>query len=251
MRCVAWRLSLVWHFGARCVLVDCCWRWHKICARRLLLALAQDVCQTIVILDVSDGRRIRLTQVLYVPCLAINLLSVSQLAKNGIMTSFTKIGCTLLDTDDANGLLAEARIASGGLCVIPKAVHHAIFPARALAANVSQSSSQCLKPLSKEMQILWHARLGLVGFEIVRRAAHAGVTVVIDLTAHMNGCNCHTCLLQKASRRPFEGSLSSGRHSLVTSSTLTSLVRCRRPSAATSMCSRSSTAARVSNISTC
>jgi hypothetical protein len=34
-----------------------------------------------VVLDVSDGRRIRLTQVLYVPRLAINLLSVSQLAK--------------------------------------------------------------------------------------------------------------------------------------------------------------------------
>jgi hypothetical protein len=51
-----------------------------------------------VVLNVSDGRRIRLTQVLYVPRLAINLLSVSQLAKKGIMTSFTKIGCTLLDT---------------------------------------------------------------------------------------------------------------------------------------------------------
>jgi Zinc knuckle len=38
-----------------------------------------------VVLDVSDGRRIRLTQVLYVPRLAINLLSVSQLAKNGII----------------------------------------------------------------------------------------------------------------------------------------------------------------------
>jgi hypothetical protein len=59
-----------------------------------------------VVLDVSDGRRIRLTQVLYVPRLTINLLSVSQLAKKGIMTSFTKIGCTLPDTDDGSCLLA-------------------------------------------------------------------------------------------------------------------------------------------------
>jgi hypothetical protein len=57
------------------------------------------------------------------------------------------------------------------------------------------------------MQILWHARLGHVGFETVRRAAHTGVTTRIDLTAHMNSCNCHMCLLQKASRRPFKGSL--------------------------------------------
>jgi hypothetical protein len=42
-----------------------------------------------VVLHISDGR-LRLTQVLYVPRLAINLLRVSQLAKKGIMTSLTK-----------------------------------------------------------------------------------------------------------------------------------------------------------------
>jgi hypothetical protein len=44
------------------------------------------------VLHLSDGRHFRLFQVLYVPRLAINLLSVSQLAKKGIMTSFTKTG---------------------------------------------------------------------------------------------------------------------------------------------------------------
>jgi hypothetical protein len=43
-----------------------------------------------VVLHVSDGRRLRLSQVLYVPRLAINLLSESQLAKKGIVTSFTR-----------------------------------------------------------------------------------------------------------------------------------------------------------------
>jgi hypothetical protein len=104
-----------------------------------------------VVLDVPDGRRIRLIQVLYVPRLVINLLSVLQLAKKSIMTSFTKIGCTLLDTDDGNCLLAEASIPPRGLYVIPKAVHHASFSARTLAANAFPSSSECLKPLSKEM----------------------------------------------------------------------------------------------------
>jgi hypothetical protein len=33
--------------GIRCVPDDCCWRWHKMCARRLSLALAEDVCQAI------------------------------------------------------------------------------------------------------------------------------------------------------------------------------------------------------------
>jgi GAG-pre-integrase domain len=57
------------------------------------------------------------------------------------------------------------------------------------------------------MQMLWHARLGHVGFETFRRAAYTGATTGIDLTAHTKNCNCHTCLLQKAARRPFKGSL--------------------------------------------
>jgi GAG-pre-integrase domain len=57
------------------------------------------------------------------------------------------------------------------------------------------------------MQMLWHARLGHVGFETVTRAANTGATTGIDLTAHTKNCNCHTYLLQKASRRSFKGSL--------------------------------------------
>jgi hypothetical protein len=47
MRCVAWRLLLVWYVGARCVPDDCCWRRHNMCARQLLLLLAEYVCQAI------------------------------------------------------------------------------------------------------------------------------------------------------------------------------------------------------------
>jgi hypothetical protein len=67
-----------------------------------------------VVLHMSDGRHLRLIKVLYVPRLAINLLSVSQLAKKGIMTSFTKTGCALIDSEDGNCLLAEASITPGG-----------------------------------------------------------------------------------------------------------------------------------------
>jgi hypothetical protein len=155
----------------------------------------------------SDGRRLRLSQVLYVPRLAINLLKVSQLAKKGIMTSFTKTGCALIDSDDGNCLLAEASITPGGLYVITKAVRRASLAARSLSATASSSSSKSLAPLSKDMKMLCHARLDHVGLETVTRTAHTGATTGIDLTAHTKNCNCHTCLLQKASRRPFEGSL--------------------------------------------
>jgi hypothetical protein len=42
------------------------------------------------------------------------------------------------------------------------------------------------------MQIIWPIRLVHVGFESVRRAAHAGVTTGIDLTVHIKSCNCYT-----------------------------------------------------------
>jgi GAG-pre-integrase domain len=128
-----------------------------------------------VMLHMSDGRCLRLSQVLYVPLLAINLLSVSQLAKNGIMKSFTKTGCPLIDSDDGNCSLAEASITTGGLYAITKAIRRVSLAARSLSATAASSSSKSLAPLSKDMQMLWHARLGHVGFETVTRAANTGV----------------------------------------------------------------------------
>jgi hypothetical protein len=87
------------------------------------------------------------------------------------------------------------------------AVRRASLAARALSATAASSSSKGMAPLPKDMKILWHARLGHVGFETASRAAQTGATTGIYLTAHTNNCNCHTCLLQKASRRPFKGSL--------------------------------------------
>jgi hypothetical protein len=90
-----------------------------------------------VVLHMSDGRRLRLSQVLYVPRLAIKLLSVSQLATKDIMTSFIKTGCALIDSDDGNFVLVEARITPGGLYVITKAVRRASLAARSLSATAA------------------------------------------------------------------------------------------------------------------
>jgi Zinc knuckle len=87
----------------------------------------------VVVLHMSDGRRLRFSRDLYVPRIAINLLSVSQLAKKGIMTSFTKTGCALINSDDENCLLAEAIITPGGLYVITKAVRRASLATRSLS----------------------------------------------------------------------------------------------------------------------
>jgi hypothetical protein len=113
----------------------------------------------------------------------------------------------LIDSNDGNCLLAEAIITPEFLYVITKAVRRASLAARSLSATEASSPSKGQAPLSKDMQMVWQARLGPVGFETVRLAAHTGATTGIDLTAHTNNCNCLTCLLQKESSRPFKGSL--------------------------------------------
>jgi transposase InsO family protein len=123
------------------------------------------------------------------------------------MTSFSNTGCALIDSDDGNCLLAEASITPGGLYVITKAVRRASLAARSLSATAVSSPSKGLAPLANNMQMLSHARLGHVGFETFRRAPHIDATTGIDLTAHTKNCNCRTFLLQKASCRPFKGSL--------------------------------------------
>jgi Zinc knuckle len=85
-----------------------------------------------VVLHMSDRCHLRLSQVLYVPCLAINLLSVSQLEKKGIMTSFTKTGCALIDSDDGNCVLEEASITPGCLCVVSNPASRASLAALSL-----------------------------------------------------------------------------------------------------------------------
>jgi hypothetical protein len=100
------------------------------------------------------------------------------------MTSFTKTRCALIDSDDGNYLLAEAIITPGDLYVITKSVRRASLAARSLSATAASSSSKSQAPLSKDMQMLWHARLGHVGSETVTRAAHTGGTTGIYLTAH-------------------------------------------------------------------
>jgi hypothetical protein len=80
------------------------------------------------------------------------------------MTSFTKTGCGLIDSDDGNFLLAEASIKPGGLYVITKAVRRASLAARSLSATAASSSSKGLAPLLNNMLMLWYARLGNVGF---------------------------------------------------------------------------------------
>jgi hypothetical protein len=99
----------------------------------------------------SDGRRLRLSQVLYVPRFAINILSVSQLAKKGTMTSFTKTGCALIDSDDGNCLLAEASITPGGLYVTIKTFCRASLAACSLSAIAASPPSKGLAPLSTNM----------------------------------------------------------------------------------------------------
>jgi hypothetical protein len=78
------------------------------------------VCSKVgtVVLKQPGGRRLRLSEVLFVPRLAIHLLSVAQLASKGIISSFEASGCILLDSEDGNSILATTSRTSDGLYVL-------------------------------------------------------------------------------------------------------------------------------------
>jgi hypothetical protein len=70
------------------------------------------------VLKLPGGRRLRLSEVLFVPRLEIHLLSVAQLARKGIMSSFEASGFSLLDLEDGNSILATTNRASDGIYVL-------------------------------------------------------------------------------------------------------------------------------------
>jgi Integrase core domain len=159
-----------------------------------------------VVLKLPGGRRIRLSEVLFVPRLAIHLLSVAQLASKGIMSSFQASGCSLLDSEDENSILSTTSRTSDGLYLLRAEVCTS-NNSRALAAmQVSRKKEKNESP-STSKEDLWHARFGHAGMETIRRAACSGAITGIYLTGHKKANNCHTFLLQKATRRPFKVSL--------------------------------------------
>jgi hypothetical protein len=94
---------------------------RKIDPRRVMLGdNSSAMCSKFgtVVLKLPGGRRLRLSEVLFVPHPKIHLLIMAQIARKGIMSSFEASGCSLLDLEDGNSILATTSGTSDGLYVL-------------------------------------------------------------------------------------------------------------------------------------
>lgn len=135
----------------------------------------------------NRNKDVDIRNVLYVPGLCTNLLSVSTLVQKGLSVNFNSDGCRVIDRDGE--LLAEASMMNG------------MFKLSQVESNVMTADT---KKASKE--VLWHRRLGHIGFDNLKRLKS---DFSDDLQFDSDERKlCGVCLEGKQSRKPFNSSSS-------------------------------------------
>lgn len=117
---------------------------------------------------------------LCVPELSTNLLSVSQLIRQGNKVHFTSKGCEIFNKDDT--LVATALLVNG---------------------VYKMNISTCFAAAVAESSEVWHRRLGHVNSYNMNKMQDAVEGVKFIETANINKSNCIVCCEGKQSRLPF------------------------------------------------
>ncbi|MCO5601069.1 hypothetical protein L7F22_055186 [Adiantum nelumboides] len=104
-----------------------------------------------ILITISDGSDLCLPDVLYVPGIKKNLLSVSSLAKNGLRVIFEDDRCIVRDQENGYSLITTGTL-ENGLFVLD---HY---------ENQIQACIEEIKTQAMQDAELWHARFGHVGY---------------------------------------------------------------------------------------
>lgn len=133
----------------------------------------------------KDGNinHIQVRDILYVPQLSTNLLSVSQLAKNGCQVIFNKTGCEIYNKQKQ--LVATARLTNN------------MYKLNTFKGNAFMSTSE-----SQSLDV-WHRRMGHLNYNDVCRLPLCTDGIKISNTDE-NRNNCIPCLKGKQTKHPFK-----------------------------------------------
>ena len=148
-------------------------------------------------LQPSPGSLIKLTDVLYIPGAADNLLSVSQATKRGFSFSFNDTDCQIskdnqmIATGHADTTSSIYHLASR--CLEPGSAAHAMTTAYAARADTPQ---------------LWHRRLGHLGYDNLAKLTNmsTGINLTSADIKTTSADSCDACILGKQHRLPFNAS---------------------------------------------
>lgn len=149
-----------------------------------------------LLMNGSNETKIQVREVLYIPKLAANLLSVSAMVKNGCKVTFRDKCC---DIHDKNGkFLCTAELVNN---------LYQLNTFREVFSNLTCSND------STDL-VLWHRRMGHLNFSDVSKLPECaeGVTPFPDKSK--GSITCTTCLEGKQTRLPFNNTGTRASHSL-------------------------------------
>lgn len=144
-------------------------------------------CSGQVSLDVYDDKgeekKVLFTNVLCVPELATNLLSVSQIIRNGGQVRFDKGGCVIMNNNSQ--VVATASLINN--------MYRLNMPGKGYA---------CMSDVENQDTYLWHQRMGHLNFRSLSKMTENTDHVIFS--AKSENLTCLTCKQGKQTRLPFK-----------------------------------------------
>lgn len=126
--------------------------------------------------------------ILHVPELAVNLLSINKIAERGNTITFNKNGCIVKNS--RNEIIINCKPENG-------------------VYKVKQGNGMCNVAKGKENAIIWHRRLGHMNVQSMKKMRNGAVNGIDFVDADNEIKSCEVCAKGKHARQPFKSSESS------------------------------------------
>ncbi|MCO5546822.1 hypothetical protein L7F22_000258 [Adiantum nelumboides] len=143
-----------------------------------------------ILITISDGSDLCLPDVLYVPGIKKNLLSVSSLAKNGLRVIFEDDRCIVRDRENGYSLITTGML-ENGLFVLDRYE-------KQIQACIAETKTQAMQDAE-----LWHARFGHVGYGSLMTLQRHNMVHDLSLLEMPPRHVCECCVLRKMHRFAF------------------------------------------------
>ncbi|MCO5565008.1 hypothetical protein L7F22_018678 [Adiantum nelumboides] len=143
-----------------------------------------------ILITISDGSDLCLPDVLYVPGIKKNLLSVSSLAKNGLRVIFEDDRCIVRDRENGYSLVTTGTL-ENGLFVLDRYE-------KQIQACIAETKTQAMQDAE-----LWHARFGHVGYGSLMTLQRHNMVHDLSLLEMPPRHVCEGCVLGKMHRFAF------------------------------------------------
>lgn len=140
-----------------------------------------------------NSASIKIFDVLHVPSLTANLLSVHKIVEKGNTVTFNANGCTIYNKK--NEIVLHTKPVNG-------------------MYKIDASSENCMLTKNEATAMLWHKRLGHLNLQSIKKMRDGAVNGIKFTDSGAEIEYCETCAVGKHSRQPFPHSSTKTKHIL-------------------------------------